>query len=810
MSTKKNQGKKKTNTKNVEKVHKVETIKIEEKIEKIVTIEKVETIEEKKPASRKELIKEKAKKRSLIRGIITATVIFIICVASLFPLLKSTKFGLDLQGGFEILYSVNSTDGAKVSNAMINSTYKIILKRIDILGVSEPEISIEGNNIRIQLAGVTDEKEAKNVLSQMANLTFRNSKDELLMTSSVLKGNGVKVAQDDSALGVYLIVLEIADVNTFHAKTEEVRKAGETLVIWLDFEEGVNSFAEEQPNCGSDKNSRCISYASIREELTTSTVTLSGNFTQEEATSLAELINSGSLPTKLTEISSKTVNASFGEDALQKTMLAGIIGIIVIMIYLISLYRFSGVIASIGIIIYTTLVFLIFNLIGGRLTLPGIAAVVIGIGMAVDATVISFARIKEELREKNTLAESFKRGNKNSLTSIIDSNITTLIAAIILFVFGESSVKGFATMLIISIIVTIFVMVFVMRYLLNLFIKSSYFENKYKFFLGVKDLNKRGFLEKFDYIKHRNKFIISTILVCSAGSIYLGMNGFNLGIDFKGGSNISLTSSEKLNLETVEKDIKELGYKVEKIEKLDDNSIYITVSDVFDAKDNEKVEAYFGEKYKNTTTSIGSVSNIVKKQLLENAIKALLYACIGLIIYVSLRFTFSYGISAIIALAHDVLIVSIVFSLMKFEVTTIFIAAILSIIGYSINNTIVAFDRIRENKAKIYKNKIKSKAELKDLVNRSLRETVNRSLITSITTLIPVVSLIILGSYEIANFNYALLIGLIAGTYSSLLIASQIWLLFESKNIGKPEKKKWYEVDDKDDIEELKVKGINC
>ena len=200
----------------------------------------------------------------------------------------------------------------------------------------------------------------------------------------------------------------------------------------------------------------------------------------------------------------------------------------------------------------------------------------------------------------------------------------------------------------------------------------------------------------------------------------------------------------------------------------------------------------------------------MKKQLLENAIKSLIYACIGLIIYVSLRFTFSYGISSIVSLTHDVLVVVICFSIFKLEVTTIFIAAILSIVGYSINNTIVTFDRARENKEKLYKNKIKSLEELKNLVDVTLKEVINRSLLTSFTTLLPVLSLIFLGSHEIINFNYALLIGLLAGTYSSLFIALYIWYLFEKRRIGKPEKKKWYEVDTKDDIEELKVKGINC
>ncbi len=755
---------------------------------------------------------KKAKKKSFVSALITTILIAIICSVSLYPLFKSTKFGLDLQGGFEILYKVESIDDSKVTSDMINSTYKIINRRIDILGVSEPEISIEGNNIRVQLAGVTDEKEAKNTLSKMANLTFRNGKDELLMGAEVLSSKGVKVIQDPSNVGMYALSLDIADVDTFHEKTETVRKAGDVMVIWLDFEEGVDSYEKQKETCGASSSSHCLSAASISGELTGNSVSLTSRdgFPYEEASTLAELINNGSLPTKLSEISSRTVNASFGEDALEKTFFAGIVGITAIMIVLILVYRFSGFVASVSIVVYTALVFLFFNMIGGRLTLPSIAAVVIGIGMAVDACVISFSRIKEELRNKHTLKESFKKGNKNSLSSILDSNITTFIACIILFIFGESSVKGFATMFIISIIVTLFAMIFIMRLLLGMFVESGVFENRYRAFLGIKSLDEKSIFEKGSFMKWCPRFTLLALVLLIAGGIFFSQKGFNLGIDFKGGSSISLASSSKLEKDQIRKDMEELGYSIDKIDVIDENSVYITVSDMFEASDNEKVEKYFNEKYEETTTSIGAVSNIVKKQLLENAIKSLIYACIGLIIYVSLRFTFTYGISSIVALVHDVLMVIICFSLFRLEVTSIFIAAILSIVGYSINNTIVAFDRARENKKKLYNNKIKKLEELKNLVDVTLKEVVNRSLLTSMTTLLPVIALIFLGSHEIINFNYALLIGLIAGTYSSLFIALYVWYLMEKRRIGKPEKKKWYEVDNKGEIEELKVKGINC
>lgn len=798
-TTKKNTNKKTKTTSNSK-------VKVEEKVLK----HEVKLEEKNSKVNVKEQKLNKAKKKNFLRGFLISLLCLIACSVSLIPLFKETKFGLDLQGGFEILYSIKSIDGSEVTDEMVDATRVIIEKRINALGVNEPEILIEGDNIRIQLAGVTDEKEAKSVLSQMANLTFRNSDDELVMSSSVLKPGSVKVAQDERNMNNYYLILEIDDVDTFHKQTEIIRQNNDVMVIWLDFEEGIDTFEKEQQNCGTSSDSRCISYASIDGELTGSTVTLTGNFTYEEAKTLADLINSGSLPTKLEELSSKTVNASFGEDALQKTFFAGVVGISLIALLLIIVYRFSGLIASIGIVAYTALVFLIFNLIGGRLTLSGVAAVIIGIGMAVDACVISFSRVKEELRNKLSLEEAFRIGNSNSFTSIIDANITTLIAAIILFILGESSVKGFATMLIISIISTLLVMVLIVRLLLKMFVKSEYFNNRYRAFLGIKDLNKKSLYERIDYVKHFGKFVILTIVVLVAGGVYFYQNGFNLGIDFAGGSSISLTTKNKITAEEFASDIEKLGYEAVKIDQIDDNNIYVTVKDVFNAEDNDKVTAYFEKKYEDSTTSIGAVSNIVKKQLVENAIKSLMFAYIGLIAYVTLRFTFNYGVSSVTALIHDTAIMCICFSLLGLEVTVIYIAAILSIVGYSINNTIVVFDRIRENKRKLYKDKLKSKDELKELVNRSLRETFGRTTLTTITTLLPIISLIALGSHEIANFNYALLFGLVAGSYSSLILAPAMWLFFEKKKIGKPEKKKWYEVEDEDKVEELKVKGINC
>ncbi|MBE6144399.1 MAG: protein translocase subunit SecD [Firmicutes bacterium] len=739
------------------------------------------------------------KKKSIFKSILYIVVILGVIALFTPTLLKNQKFGLDLQGGFEVLYEVKSIDGGEVTKDMVTSTYKTISKRIDVLGVTEPTIIVEGENrIRVQLAGVTDPTEARNTLSQVASLTFRDTSDNLLMNSDVLKSGGAKVGQDET--GRPAVSLSVKDKNKFYEVTKAIsEKEDNRIVIWLDFDEN-SSFQLEQSKCGSLSNSKCLSVASVSQGFA-SDVIIQGNFTQEEVENLVNLINSGSLPTKLEEVSSKTVGAEFGEGSLEKTFKAGIVGILLIMALMIVVYHFSGLIASVGIVIYTFLTFLTFWLVGGVLTLPGIAALVIGIGMAIDSCVISFARIKDELNSGSKLNVAYKNGNKNAFSSIFDSNITTLLAALILFIFGESSVKGFATMLIISTIVTMLVMVVLIRFLLGLFVKTGKFDNKLNLFIGYKKVKKQ---RKFNFVKIRKFAYIYLVLLVILGIYTFTTNKLKLGIDFKGGSSVTLVSNQELTEKEIRKDIKELEYNLYEIELLDDNTVIAKVEETLTKDQVLTTEKYFQEKYE-AKTDIGVVSNVVKQELVKNAIIALILASIGIVLYVSIRFRFSYALSGVVALIHDAFIIFVIFSLFKLEVSSIFIAAILSIIGYSINDTIVTFDRIRENIRN--KKKLKTKEDLEEVINEGLNATLKRSIITTLTTLCPVICLIVLGSHEIINFNLALLFGLIAGVLSSIFVACQLLFDLEKKNINKPIKKKWYE---ETEPEEKKIKGINA
>lgn len=740
----------------------------------------------------------KNKKFKVIPGILISLVIVISGSLYLPKLMDKINYGLDLQGGFEVLYQVSPIEG-ELNSDMVYNTYKSILKRIDILGVSEPEISIEGEDkIRIRLAGVKNKDEAREILSSTAVLTFRDPSDNILLTSDVLGGNA-KVSTDNQ--GRYVISLSIKDKDAFYEATKKVKDMMDNrMVIWLDFEEGVDSFRKEEKKCGSD-SSNCLSAPYVNEAFA-SDVVIQGNFTKESAKKLTDLINSGALPTKLEEISSRTVEASFGENALNKTLIAGVIGIILVIILMIIIYRFSGFITGVCFIIYTVCSLYIFYLINGVLTLPGIAAMLLGIGMAADSAIICFERIKEQLKIGNNLSKSFEIGNKTSLSSIIDSNITTIIVAIILFILGQSSVKGFATMLIINIIVTIIVMVYLERQILKLFIKTTYFDDKLNLFIGIskKKITKSKEIEvpfkKLNFISIAKKYtigILIVIIVCGIATIF---TKYNLGVDFTGGTSITINNDTDLA-----NDIKELNYTLKDYKIENNNSTYI-IDEVLNKDEIKNLNDYIESNYE-LSSDIYVVSDVVKKELVKNAIKALIISSIAIIIYVSIRFKFNYAISGIIALLHDVVLTILFFGLFNIEINSTFIAAILTIIGYSINDTIVTFDMIRE----LYKEKknVKTSEDINKIVDTSVKRVLSRTILTSVTTIIPVIMLLIMGAKEIVNFNIALLVGFIFGTLSSIFVSNYLWSKLEYIRITKPIKD-----DDDDEITEYKVKGINC
>ncbi|MDL4841432.1 protein translocase subunit SecDF [Aquibacillus rhizosphaerae] len=705
---------------------------------------------------------------------------------------KDIKLGLDLQGGFEILYEVTAVDeGAEIDAKDLQSTVEALRHRVDVLGVSEPNFNIEGDDrIRVQLAGVEDQTEARELLATSARLSFRDVNDKEYLDGSDIKQGSAR--QDfDPTTQEPIVTVEFEDASSFGDVTRELmgKDIDNRIVIWLDYEEG-DSFAEESQKA----DPKYVSAPGFSEVLNTPSIQITGDFTVESAQQLADILNAGSLDVNLEEMYTTSVGAQFGLQAMDKTIFAGALGVGLIFIFMIAYYRFPGLIATITLSIYIYLILLVFELMNGVLTLPGIAALILGVGMAVDANIITYERMKEELKEGKTVTAAFKSGNSNSLSTIFDANITTLIAATVLFIFGTSSVKGFATLLIVSILLSFVTAVFGSRLFLGLWVKSK-FLNKRPGWFGVKksdikdianqeEVEPTVFGKQFDFVSNRKKFFTISIVLVLIGVISLSIFRLNLGIDFISGSRVEvLSENQSLTTEEIRNGYEEL--ELEPVGKIvlsgDNNNIAVTRFDEELGQDKvAEIRDYFTEKY-GSAPNVSTVSPVVGQQLAKNAALAILYASIGIIIYVTLRFEFYFALTGILALLHDAFFIVALFSITRLEFDITIIAAILTIVGYSINDTIVTFDRIRENLKK--KKRVKSFAELALIINRSLMQTLGRSINTVLTVVFAAVMLLVFGASSITNFAFALVVGLAAGTYSSLFIATQVWLVWRGKNI---------------------------
>lgn len=737
------------------------------------------------------------------RGRIIAFLLIVVLAFSLIGstgtnIAKKVNLGLDLQGGFEILYEVTPVDKKEsVDQRLLESTVQTLNDRVNRLGISEANIDIEGKDrIRVQLAGVENQEEARDMLATSANLSFRDVNDVELMSGADLKEGSAR--QDYAQNGAPNVTLKLKDADQFGEVTTQVKdmKTPGTeyppnlLVIWMDYEEGEDTFAAEYLKT----DPKFVSAPSVDETLNTNQVEINGpDFTVESAQQIAAIINSGSLPVHMEEIYSTSVGAQFGEQALNQTIFAGAIGVGLIFLFMIGFYRLPGLIAVINLCIYIYLIILIFQLMNGVLTLPGIAALILGVGMAIDANVITFERMKEELRTGRSVASSFQEGTKNSLSTILDANITTLLAAVILFAFGTSSVKGFATMLIVSVLISFITAVFGTRLLLGLWVhmksiakKTSLFGVRKSEIQNLHDSTEQAlFLGKERRIISKRKmfFAISIVLVVlSIGTLVV--NKLNPGIDFTSGSRIDLISEQKIEKAELEDTFSEIDLTAKSIliSGEEKDTAVARFDQVLTKTEVQTLQNKLKDTY-GTEPSVSVVSPIVGKELVKNALFAVGIALIGMIIYVTIRFEMYFAATSIVTLVQNVLITLGVFSLLQLEFDVTIVAAVLTIIGYTINDTIVIFDRIRENirRAK----RIDTYDQLKVVVNKSIVQSMTRSLNTSITTLFPVIIFIFLGAESIQGFAMAMGIGIIIGTFSSLFIGAPLWLVWRGRTIVK-------------------------
>lgn len=766
---------------------------------------------------------KKTKIRKGPLGLIGLVIVVIgIVTATTFSTIKDNlNLGLDLRGGFEILYEVEPlNEGASMDmNAVINS----ISKRINVLGVSEPSISVEGDNrVRVQLAGVADQDTAREMIGTTANLTFRDVDDNELADSSILSEGGATLAYDEN--GQPVVSLKIKDSEKFGEITKEIsgKSSGENImIIWLDYTEG-ESYKAEAAKANQGEEPAYISAATVSSQIT-GDCQISGRFTEDEARTLANLINSGSLPVKMTEISSNVVSAEFGSDALEKTAMAGMIGVALIALFLIIRYRVPGMLAAIMLVAYLWAVFGLYSAIGAVFTLSGIGALVLGVGMTVDVNIIYFERIRQELYKGHSVPNAISQGQAVSFSAIFDSQFTTLITALIMYIWGTGSVKGFATMLIVTVAMTMVINVCLSRFLMNRLSASHICDThpewfgvrksqmpdlskgENQFYTGTRNLNYTGISKKI--------ITVAVIIIAAAAGMGIfqtvsGNGPVNLGIDFSSGTKLTVVSETALTTDQVQAEMEKLGYDDFSYQSAGDNTVYAITKDSIETSELTQLKADL-EKTFGIEPGDNVVTPVVGRDLVRNAVILTLVAWIAMLAYITIRYEFDYAIGCLSALIHDVLIVLSFFAIFRMEVNTDLVSVLLTIIGYSINNSIIVFDRIRENMEG--RNASTMRAEEYDaVVNTSVDQTFNMMINGSLTTLLPVILLLLIGSRSIFTFNIAMFVGLIAGTFSSIFVAPTIWRTLRKKGKSTSPKQKKTKTEKKEILDEYTIKGINA
>lgn len=677
------------------------------------------------------------------------------------------KYGLDINGGVYVLLEADTDKKGAERTKLMEQTKTVLENRVNAMGISEATVTLEGDNrLRVEMPGVEDAEEAIQQIGKTAQLKFLLADGTEVMDGNAIKNAGIA---QDSDHGGYKITIDFTSEgqDLFAAATEKAASgqvksankgyiADNAIIIMLDDE--------------------IISAPTVEEKIASRSceITSPKGFSETEATSTSALIRGGALPASLTEINSSVQTATIGADALTKSVKAGIIGLAIVMIIMIAAYGALGVVADVALLIYIQLILWGMAGMGTVLTLPGIAGIILSIGMAVDSNVIIFTRIREELAKGKSIKVAVDTGFDSAFATVIDAQTTTLIASVVLYLIGTTSVKGFALTLMIGTICSIITAVFITQLFIQLLANRK--NAKMSFFGMHEDGTPKAQLKKkFNFIKNRKKFYAISACVLIVGLGFGVFKGFNYGIDFTGGTMIQMEMGKKVDIDEVKNVIKDYDLDPTIVYAGEGNTQIIirTIKDL-DSSKREEIEHKIMHKYNlNEEKSILASEQFgptVGKDLRRNAFKSIIIAGLCMLIYIRFRFkTWKYGVAAISGLAHDVLMTLALYAIFGFSINNPFIAGILTVVGYSINDTIVVFDRIREN-AKFFKRK-----QNEELIDSSINQTLSRSIMTSVTTLIVMVPLFILSNHEIRQFLIPLMIGVLVGTYSSIFLCSPVF-----------------------------------
>ncbi len=676
------------------------------------------------------------------------------------------KLGLDLAGGVSITYQTVEPNPS--DEDMADTIYKL-QQRVQNYS-TEAEVYREGGNrINIDIPGVSDANAILDELGKPGSLIFVDPQG-----NTVLTGDQVATAKagiiDNNGNSEYVVSLTFTDEGSKAFAEATARLIGQRIAIIYD--------------------NVIYSNPTVQTAITGGTAQITGMTSYDEAKNLASTIRIGSLSLELEELRSNVVGAKLGQEAISTSMKAAAVGFVILAVFMVAVFLLPGFASVLALSLYVILEILLLSAFEITLTLPGIAGIILSIGMAVDANVIIFTRIKEEIGLGKSVNEAINLGFKKALSAIVDGNVTTLIAAAVLYLRGSGTVKGFAQTLALGIILSMFTALFVTRFIMKAFYNIGLDNPKlYGKKLAAKPIN---------FVGMKNITIAVSVVVILAGIVGAGANKakygdlFNYGIDFRGGTSTNVTFNEDYSLDRISKEVVpvvesvtgEAGTQTQKVEG--SNEVIIKTR-TLSVDEREKLNSALAQKFGVDAEKITaeSISGAVSSEMKKDAVVATVIATILMLLYIWFRFKdFRFATSSVLALVHDVLVVIAFYALLRWSVGSTFIACILTIVGYSINATIVIFDRIRENKALL------SKATKEEIINTSVTETLTRSIYSSLTTFIMIFVLFIMGVSSIREFALPIMVGIVAGTYSSVFLSSIFWYIFSNRFDKKIEQKK--------------------
>ncbi|MGP1590043.1 MAG: protein translocase subunit SecD [Oribacterium sp.] len=666
---------------------------------------------------------------------------------------KDIKLGLDLNGGVSITYQ--TVEENPTNEQMSDTVYKLQLKAQSYS--TEAQVYQEGaNRINIDIPGVTDANKILAELGEPGTLQFMDSAGTVLLT-----GDDVKNAQPRMSNGngtkEYSISLTFTEAGA--AKFASATEANLGKPIYIVY------------------NNQLVSAPTVQAVITGGEASITGIQGYEEATTIASTIRIGALPVQLTELRSNVIGATLGQEAISTSLKAAAVGIALVMLFMLLLYRLPGLAASIALLLYIGLELVLLQAFEITLTLPGIAGIILSIGMAVDANVIIFTRIKEEIGLGSNVEDAVKAGYSKALSAILDGNITTLIAAAVLYIRGSGTVKGFASTLAIGIVISLITALFVTRGIMNAFFAMG--ADKPLFY------GSKGKSRVFDFIAFRKLAYTISAIVILGGFVFMGMNRqrigsvFNFDLDFQGGSSTNITFNEDMPMAAIDSDVIPVftevtgGDSSTQASKVAGTNEVIIKTRTMTTEERtalyQKLVDRFSVDAEKITTE--NISGAVSAEMKKDAVWALLLSMVFMLLYIWIRFKdLKFAGASVFALCHDVLVTVAFYAALRWAVGSTFIACILTIVGYSINATIVIFDRIRENLAKP-----NGRRDLKLAVNDAVSTTLTRSVNTSLTTFVTVLMLYLFGVSSIRDFTLPLMVGIISGAWSSVFIAGPLW-----------------------------------